>query len=135
MKKSTLCFMLFILASCSKNTGEIKPNEDIKGNWILKDSNGIGAASKLEFLDIGGTSTLRFDLSGSIGANGLKMAETPYKMENNKLSFIDYESPKNGYYNVTSFEWIVPGKEFMVKFHQILLSVSSDRKVIYSKVE
>lgn len=139
MKKLTISFVLFItiLSSCTKTTGDIKPNEDIKGTWILKGSNGIGPASKLVFSEIDNTNILSFDITGSLGANGLKIVKVPYKMDNNnKLSLIQYINSKNDdYRNITSFEWVVPGREFTVKFHEILLSISSDTKVNYVKLE
>jgi hypothetical protein len=105
------------------------------GTWVLKGSTGSSPASKLVFSESSGSKILRFDCSGAPAANLPNVAETPYKFESNKLSFVDYVTPKNGYYDVTSFEWVVPGKEFTVKFHQILFYISADRNVSYVKVE
>jgi hypothetical protein len=112
-----------------------KKNDSLTGTWLLKGSTGNSPASKLVFSESGGNKILKFDCSGAPTAGLPTVAETPYKFENNKLSFVDYITPKNGYYDVTSFEWVVQGKEFTVKFHQILHYISNDSKVNYVKVE
>ncbi len=135
MKKINILLVLLItvIAGCTKEKGSFESDKDIKGVWILKGTNGVGPGSKLEFSVKNGTNIVSFDCSGSPGPNWPLKAETPCKFENSKLSYVDYERPANGYFQVTSFKWVVKGKEFSVKFHQVLLYVSSDYIVHYIK--
>ena len=129
-KESTDCRLL---AGCNKEKGSDGSNKDIEGIWILKGTSGVGPGGKLVFFERAGTNTISFDCSGSPGPGWPLKVETPYKFENNKLSYIDYERPANGYFQVTSFKWVVQDKEFSVKFHQVLLYVNSDYIVNYIK--
>jgi len=135
MKKINILFVLLIalIAGCTKEKRSFENDKDIKGAWILKGSSGVGPGSKLEFSVKNGTNIVSFDCSGSPGPGWPLKAETPYQFENSKLSYIDYERPANGYFQVTSFKWVVQDKEFSVKFHQVLLYVNSDYIVNYIK--
>jgi len=135
MKKIKILFVLLIalVIGCNREKAFFDNDKNIKGVWILKGTDGVGPGSKLEFSVKNGTNIVSFGCSGSPGSSWPLKAETPYQFENNKLSYIDYENPANGYFNVTSFKWVVQGKEFSIKLHQVLLFMNSDYIVNYIK--
>ena len=128
-----LVLLIALIAGCTKEKGSLQSDKDIKGVWILKGTSGVGPGSKLEFSVKNGTNIVSFDCSGSPGPGWPLKAETAYQFYNRKLSYIDYENPANGFFNVTSFKWVVQGKEFSVKLHQVLLFMNSDDIVNYIK--
>jgi len=130
-------FILFLailfLSSCDKQ--KVKTEEDqIKGTWVREATNGVGPGNTIVFSQKNGKSIMSFDCSGSPGPGWPSNAETEYKFENGRLSYVNYYDTSLGFYTVTSFQWITVGQEFEVKFHEILLFMSADYKVRYKKL-
>ena len=128
-----LLLALFIIAGCDK---EVKKEEDlIKGKWVREGTNGTGSGNTLDFSIKNGVYTLSFDCSGSPGPNWPSHAETEYRFNNGQLSYLNYADNSAGFYTTNSFNWIVVGESFEVKFHQILLFMSADYKVKYKRAD
>ena len=131
-----LIFAGILSSACNKkkgNASELSSEQALRGTWILKGTDGSGPGGTLTFSSKNNKNILSFDCSGSPGPNWPAFAETEYKFENDKLSYRTYYDMNAGFFPVTSFVWIVPGKEFEVKRHQILLYMSADYTVRYVK--
>lgn len=116
---------------CSKNKSSSE-NDVLTGSWIRKGTDGTGPGNKLIFSRAAGTPMLSFNCNASPGS-GPTDAYVPYRFSNNQLSYLNYTDSVGGYYPVTSFNWVVPGREFSVQFHQILLYMSAVYEVNYEK--
>lgn len=135
MRISSLILMIAILffASCDKQ--KVKTEEDpIKGTWVRVGTSGTGPGNTIVFSQKNGVNIMSFDCSGSPGPGWPSNAETEYKFENGKLSYLNYYDTSLGFYTVTNFTWITEGQEFEVKFREILLFMAADYKVRYKKL-
>lgn len=127
--------VVFVNIGCHKsNTAANDPATNLTGKWIVKGTDGSGPAGTLYFANKAGTNTLSFDCSGSPGPNWPSQAETPYKFENGKLLYVVYDNPGQGYYTADSFVWITAGQEFEIKRRQLLLYMSADYTIRYTRV-
>lgn len=127
-----LCFSLLLQSSCSKDP--VSEEDQLLGTWVRVGSDGTGPAGTLQFSIKNGKHILQFDCSGSPGPNWPSTAETEYKFQNGKLSFINYSNPSLGFYTTESFNWTTRGQEFEVKLYQLLRYMSADYTVKFKKV-
>ena len=95
---------------------------------------GAGPGNTIIFSQKNGTNIMSFDCSGSPGPGWPSNAETEYKFENGKLSYLNYYDNSLGFYTVENFNWITVGQEFELKFREVLLYMSADYKVRYKKL-
>jgi hypothetical protein len=122
-----------LLLSCDKQ--KVKTAEDhIKGTWIREGTNGVGPGNTIVFSQKNGLNIMSFNCSGSPGPGWPSNAETEYKFENGKLSYLNYYDNSLGFYTVASFNWITMGQEFELEFREVLLFMSANYKVKYKKV-
>ena len=127
-----LCFSLLLQSSCSKDP--VSEEDQLLGTWVKVGSDGTGPAGTLQFSIKNGKHILQFYCSGSPGPNWPSTAETEYKFQNGKLSFINYSNPSLGFYTTESFNWTTRGQEFEVKLYQVLHYMSADYTVKFKKV-
>ena len=134
MRFSSLILIIAMLFnSCDKQ--KVKIEEDpLKGTWVREGTTGVGPGNTIVFSQKDGKNIMSFDCSGSPGPGWPSNAETEYKIENGKLSYLTYYDTSLGFYNVANFQWITVGQEFEVKFREILLFMSADYKVRYKKL-
>ncbi len=125
-------FSIPLLNGCSKAT--VSEEDQILGTWVRVGTDGSGPAGTLTFSKKNNIYTLQFDCSGSPGPNWPSAAETEYKFQNGKLSFINYSNSGLGFYTAESFNWTDKGQEFEMKFYQLLFYISADYTVKYRKV-
>ena len=134
MRISSFILIIAILFFDSCARQKVKTDEDpMKGTWVRVGTTGIGSGNTIVFSQKNGVNTMSFDCSGSPGPGWPSNAETKYKFENGKLSYLNYYDTSLGFYTVTNFTWITEGQEFEVKFREILLYMSADYKVRYKK--
>lgn len=127
-----LIIAILVFSSCDKQ--KVKADDPIKGTWVRVGTTGTGPGNTIVFSQKNGVNTMSFDCSGSPGPGWPSNAETEYKFENGKLSYLNYYDNSLGFYNVTNFTWITEGQEFEVKFREILLFMAADYKVKYKKL-
>ena len=137
----SILFMLVITAvfasSCSKKavTAAAESNS-LLGTWVREnDPPGRIAADTLRFSVRNGKNILSFYSDGSPGPNWPTHADTEYKFKDGKLSYQNYSGSNTEYLNVESFQWIIPGKSFSAKLHQIVGFMSADYWVTYNKID
>jgi hypothetical protein len=130
-KLLALTALLSLFGCSKKSSGEA---EEIKGTWVREATNGSGPGNTLTFSMVNGRNILSFDCSGSPGPNWPTDANSEYRFVNGMLSYLNYADSSMGFYTTTSFKWIVPGKEFEIKFREILLFMSADYLVKYKKI-
>lgn len=124
-------FSALLLTGCTKAT--VSDEDQILGTWVRVGTDGSGPGGTLNFSIKNNIHTLQFDCSGSPGPNWPSTAETEYKFQNGKLSFINYSNSSMGFYTAESFNWTNKGEEFEVKFYQLLHYMSADYTVKYRK--
>lgn len=127
-----VCFTVLLLSSCSKAT--VSGEDQLLGTWVMVGTDGSGPAGTLQFSIKNGMHVLQFDCSGSPGPNWPSNAETEYKFQNGKLSFINYSNSSLGFYSADSFNWTVKDQEFEVKLYQLLHYISADYTVKFKRV-
>ena len=127
-----LSFSILLLSGCSKAT--ISGEDQLLGTWVRVGTDGTGPAGTLQFSLKNGIHILQFNCSGSPGPNWPSTAETQYKFQNGKLSFINYSDTSLGFYTAESFNWTIKGQEFEVKLYQLLYYMSADYTVKFKKV-
>ncbi len=125
-------FSALLLTGCGK--APISEEDQILGTWVKVGSDGTGPAGTLQFTLKNGKHVLQFNCSGSPGPSWPSTAETEYKFQNGKLTFINYADPSLGFYSAESFNWTSEGQEFEVKLYQLLHYMSADYTVKYRKV-
>ena len=124
---------LIIINGCGK---KVETEEDlIKGTWIKEGTNGTGAGNTLYFSKKNGIYTLSFDCSGSPGPDWPSRAETEYKFQKGKLSYLTYYDNSLGFYTADNFKWITKGEEFQILSRELLLYMSATYLVKYKKVD
>jgi hypothetical protein len=127
---------LLAATGCKKSTSSTAPAVDIAaGKWIIKGTDGSGPAGTLSFAAVNGKNILSFDCSGSPGPNWPSQAATEYKIENDKLSYINYADASYGFFTADSFKWITPGKEFEIKRRHLLLYMAADYTIRYIRIQ
>ncbi len=124
-------FSALLLNGCNK--APVSEEDQILGTWVKEGTDGSGPGGTLYFSRKNGKYILQFDCSGSPGPNWPSTAETEYKFQNGKLSYIDYSDSGLGFYTAMNFNWITKGEVFEVRFREILLFMSSNGMVKYKK--
>ena len=140
MSRCSIILSLFILlvSACSRKQKDtlLKDEDKILGVWV---NTPLGPtprpADTLYFTKKDGAYKLGFDCSGAPVFNWPSRAETSYRFENGKLSYLNYYDPANGFIVASSFEWITPGKEFQIFRRHLLLYMSAEYIVRYTKIQ
>ena len=128
-----LIIAILFFSRCDKP--RVKTEDDpIKGTWMRVGTTGVGPGNTIIFSQKNGVNIMSFDCSGSPGPGWPSNAETAYKFENGKLSYLNYYDNSLGFYTVANFNWITVGQEFELKFREVLLYMSADYKVRYTKL-
>lgn len=134
-----LSFFILLVSACSRKKTEdtpLKEEDKILGVWV---NSRLGPtalpADTLYFTKKNGAYTLSFDCSGAPVFNWPSRAETPYRFENGKLSYRNYDDPSSGFLVASSFEWITPGKEFQIFRRHLLIYMSAEYLVKYTKIQ
>jgi len=128
-----LIIAILFFSRCDKQ--KVKTEADsIKGTWMRVGTTGAGPGNTIIFSQKNGVNIMSFDCSGSPGPGWPSNAETAYKFENGKLSYLNYYDNSLGFYTVANFNWITVGQEFELKFREVLLYMSADYKVRYKKL-
>jgi hypothetical protein len=133
----SLLMLSTILVSCKKPVAakdEPIYESSFTGNWVLQNITAPVAGDTLYFRIDTRSNLLRFKNYGA-QTPGPVFIEVIYKYENNQFFYDDYVNPSAGFFNVTSYRWIIPGEQFKVRINEIIRSVSSDYYVIYAKVK
>jgi len=133
---------LFVLSACSTTdnddipTAFLKEEDKILGVWVNVPLGPTPRpADTLYFTKKDGAYKLSFDCSGAPVFNWPSRAETPYRFENGKLSYLNYYDSNDGFFVATSFRWITTGKEFEIFRRHLLLYMSAEYTVRYKKVQ
>jgi hypothetical protein len=139
MSRCSIILSLFILliSACSgkQNDPILKDEDKILGVWVITPLGPISRpADTLYFTKKDGAYKLSFECYGAPAINWPSRAETPYRFENGKLSYLNYYDPTNGFIVASSFEWITPGKEFQIFRRHLLLYMSAEYTVRYTKI-
>ena len=131
-----LLFILLVSACSRKEKDPILKDEDrILGVWLITPLGSIPRpADTLYFTKNDGAYKLSFDCSGAPVFNWPSRAETPYRFENGKLSYLNYYDPADGFVVASSFEWITPGQEFQIFRRHLVLYMSAEYTVKYTKI-
>ena len=141
MSRCSIIVSLFIFfgGACSTKKTEntlLKDEDKILGVWV---NTPLGPTSlpadTLYFTKKDGAYKLSFDCSGAPVFNWPSRAETIYRFENGKLSYQNYSDPANGFIVASSFEWITPGKEFQIFRRHLLIYMSAEYLVKYTKIQ
>lgn len=128
-----LVIAILFISSCDKQ--KVKTEDDpIKGTWVRVGTTGAGSGNTIIFSQKNGVNIMSFDCSGSPGPGWPDHAETEYKFENGKLSYLNYYDNTLGFYTVANFNWITVGQEFEMEFRELLLFMAADYKVRYKKL-
>ena len=140
MRRSYPVLLLFIfaMAACKADHENTVTNDEDKilGVWIKTPLDPIARpADTLYFSKKAGGYFLNFDCSGAPVANWPKRAETPYKFENGKLSYLNYADSSNGFVVASSFRWITPGKEFEIFRRHLILYMAAEYLVRYTRLQ
>ena len=121
-----------VISGCNKKTDS---EEDlIIGTWIRESTDGTGPGNTLYFSKKNGIYTLSFNCSGSPGPGWPSNAETEYKFQNEKLTYLNYYDPGLGFYTANNFRWVTKAQEFELLFREMLLYMSATYLVKYKKV-
>ena len=137
MSKAIIILFLVSISflRCTEKAISTQSPMPLNGVWVREgDTPGKDPADTLVFAVKNNKKTLSFYSAGSPGPNWPSYAETEYRFENGKLTYRNYFSSDNDFFEVESFEWVSPEKSFSVKLYQIVRYMSADYRVTYRKV-
>ena len=128
----TCSLLFFFFCICKREAADAS---SIYGTWVIEgDGPGREPADTLRFYRKDEKNLLAFYTAGTPGSAWNPETITEFATAGNKLQFKDYTGQSTNNMPVESFEW-VNNKEFSIKFHELLLYISSDYRVTYQKIE
>ena len=139
MSRCSIILSLFILlmSACSRKQKDsiLKDEDKILGVWVITPLGPISRpADTLYFTKKDDAYKLSFECYGAPAINWPSHAEIPYRFENGKLSYQNYYDSASGFIVASSFKWIIPGKEFQIFRRHLLLYMSAEYTVTYTKI-
>ena len=133
------CSLLLISLGCSKSRTDqacfADSETDLTGVWVVEgDGPDREPADTLRFTRNGNNTLLSFYCDGSPGPDWPEFANTPYRFQQGKLSYLDYSNQTGDEIEVESFQWVEPGRSFSVLRYEILTYISADYRVRYTRL-
>lgn len=128
-------FTLILSTACRTTNRTPSDEEMIQGVWVREGTNGTGPGNTIVFSKKNGVNTMSFDCSGSPGPGWPSNAETEYKFNQGKLSYLNYYDNSMGFYTVNNFAWVTVGQKFQLELREVLLFMSATYIVKYNKVQ